>query len=201
MINQLEESPQISQLGNSESIGEAAIILISIGSVLVILCIASVVYGLRRRRHILASLGDESKREVKILSIVEKRILLPFRLFRSAVPCGYCVCTRIIALCLGDFSAVPFVVNSRKLAGPLLLSGRTMDSNKAHNRRANDGYFSPSSLSYDKDWSKDNSCIEMLKTGQCLRRTDPVTESYWSACLILFFLGWENLIFSSFLRK
>ncbi|GFS28757.1 uncharacterized protein TNIN_356531 [Trichonephila inaurata madagascariensis] len=57
MINQIEESPQVSQLGSSESIGEAAIILISIGSVLVILCIASVVYGLRRRRHILTSLG------------------------------------------------------------------------------------------------------------------------------------------------
>lgn len=57
MVNQIEEAPEISQLGSSESIGEAAILLISIGSVLVILCIASIVYGLRRRRHILASLG------------------------------------------------------------------------------------------------------------------------------------------------
>ncbi|KAF8785763.1 uncharacterized protein LOC129958601 [Argiope bruennichi] len=57
MVNQMEESPEMSDLQSTESIGEAAIILISIGSVLVILCAASIIYGLRRRRHILASLG------------------------------------------------------------------------------------------------------------------------------------------------
>ncbi|GFT52604.1 uncharacterized protein NPIL_268321 [Nephila pilipes] len=59
----MKESSEISQLGSSESLGEAAIILISIGFVMVILCIASVVYGLRRRRHILASLGGTSTEE------------------------------------------------------------------------------------------------------------------------------------------
>ena len=40
-----------SSLGNSESIGEAAIILIAIGSILIILCAASIIYGLHRRRR------------------------------------------------------------------------------------------------------------------------------------------------------
>lgn len=40
-----------SSLGNSESIGEAAIILIAIGSILIVLCAASIVYGLHRRRR------------------------------------------------------------------------------------------------------------------------------------------------------
>lgn len=40
-----------SKLGNSESMGEAAIIMISIGSIFVILCAATIIYGLHRRRR------------------------------------------------------------------------------------------------------------------------------------------------------
>ncbi|GIY37183.1 uncharacterized protein CDAR_558361 [Caerostris darwini] len=57
MVNQMLQSDEGTVVQGTESIGEAAIILISIGSVLVILCAASIIYGLRRRRHILSSMG------------------------------------------------------------------------------------------------------------------------------------------------
>lgn len=54
MVHQMDESPLMSSsgLGSTESIGEAAIVLISIGSILVILCAAAIIYGLRRRRYV-----------------------------------------------------------------------------------------------------------------------------------------------------
>ncbi|XP_015920575.1 uncharacterized protein [Parasteatoda tepidariorum] len=51
---QMEETSQISSSNytNSESMGEAAIIMIAIGSMLILLCAATIIYGLRRRRHV-----------------------------------------------------------------------------------------------------------------------------------------------------
>ncbi|XP_035209943.1 uncharacterized protein LOC118184383 [Stegodyphus dumicola] len=50
---QLEESQNManSNLANSENIGEAAIVFIGIGAVLVVLSAASIIYGLHRRKR------------------------------------------------------------------------------------------------------------------------------------------------------
>ncbi|XP_054721771.1 uncharacterized protein LOC129231471 [Uloborus diversus] len=58
---QLGEPSSSSSLANSDTLGEAAIILIAIGSVLIVLCAASIIYGLhRRRRHVALTTADVS---------------------------------------------------------------------------------------------------------------------------------------------